>query len=565
MSWRCALALLSIVLSACAGLGGEPEILATVAPTAPPSLNWAPDISNGARIFAQRCTECHGSDGAGRGALVIAGSVAPPLDMTDRGLVAAKSPLEWFDIISEGKIENLMPPWELALSERERWDVALYSYTLAYRDAALSLGERLWRESCGGCALPAAIPPVFSDVDYGRQVSKELFASALNEEERLAVAAFLRMSSLEAGAATAPPLAQIRGRVEHGAGGDLPAGVTVQLRADGGAAGAALAETVTAVDGSFVFPDMPPPRDRGYLLSAAYAGRLFQRRLPAEALATAPPVVITVYDSGSDPSVVTVARIDLWAEAVTLEDWGRGLYIAQSISYHNASDRLYTSGRSFDDGREAVLLAQFPEGARILSGDGGGRYVLIDGLEDLPNSVIDTLPVAPGTAHQIALEYFLPYDKGIVFVQGFNNALDGEVSLTLGAGLRAEADWLRREAAPGAANIYRGELRHAAAPELRFSLYGDPFSSGNIQSAVLTSDAFPALLLGGGGLALLLAAGMALWRRKRRDAEGTDALLRELARLDAEHESGRLNHDLWHQQRRALKAKLAALMAESES
>ena len=112
------------VLAACSGLGGEPEIAATVPPQpastteAAGFADWQPDISNGARIFQERCTECHGVSGDGLGELVAAGSVERPLDMTDRQLVAAKAPLDWYQVISEGRIEKLMPPWENALSEK---------------------------------------------------------------------------------------------------------------------------------------------------------------------------------------------------------------------------------------------------------------------------------------------------------------------------------------------------------------------------------------------------------------------------------------------------------------
>ena len=145
MRWRAILACIALALglAGCGGLGGEPQIVATFTPPTAEVL-WQPDISNGARIFADNCTECHGILGDGRGDLVAAGSVPQPLDMTDLRLTAAKSPLEWFEIITEGRIENLMPPWSNALSEGERWDVALYAYTLAYDEFAAG---------CGGSAL----------------------------------------------------------------------------------------------------------------------------------------------------------------------------------------------------------------------------------------------------------------------------------------------------------------------------------------------------------------------------------------------------------------------------
>ena len=196
----------AIALGACSGLGGEPEIVATVPPRLAPtteatvSAAWQPDISNGARIFQERCTECHGDSGDGLGALVAAGSVERPLDMTDRRLVASKSPLGWFEVITEGRIEKLMPPWENALSVKERWDVTLYSYTLGYDEELLAAGERLWRERCADCELPGAIPPVFSEQAYGSIINREYFGGALTSLESDAATAYARLQSLESAA-----------------------------------------------------------------------------------------------------------------------------------------------------------------------------------------------------------------------------------------------------------------------------------------------------------------------------------------------------------------------------
>ena len=87
-----------VVLCACSGLGGEPDIVATFAP--PPAMgksttdgDWQPDIASGQQIFADNCGDCHGFNGDGQGELVLAGSVSAPVDMTDlavdQGKVAA--------------------------------------------------------------------------------------------------------------------------------------------------------------------------------------------------------------------------------------------------------------------------------------------------------------------------------------------------------------------------------------------------------------------------------------------------------------------------------------------
>ena len=360
LSWP-ALLLLLLSLAACGGLGGEPEIVATVevAPAARAIASiddaWQPDIENGARIFAERCVECHGSSGDGRGDLVLAGSVERPLDMTDREQVAAKSPLAWFEIITQGKIENLMPPWEGALSEAERWDVALYAYTLAYDDALLALGERLWREVCGACALPALIPPVYSDADYGALLNANSFGAALTDVEAAAAMAYARMASLVSGgggraAGASAQQGMISGAVVHGtAGGALPGDTTVQLRYGNIDEGFSFAETTIDSDGRFQFNDVPLADKFEYMLGAVYDERLFNRRASAAALRQeADALRLTVYDETNDPFVLSVARIDLFIEPLRLDDLGTGLAITQILTYRNNSDRLYTSGRGFE-------------------------------------------------------------------------------------------------------------------------------------------------------------------------------------------------------------------------
>ncbi len=588
--------LIGACLAACGGLGGEPEIIATVAPEQPAletalESDWQPNIVNGARIFAEHCTECHGISGDGQGDLVLAGSVEAPLDMTERALVALKSPLEWFEIITEGRIEKLMPPWRAALSEGERWDVALYAYSLNYDEALLARGEQVWQENCDACELPAVIPPVFSDVDYGAQLNRDLFESALTAEEAGAAVAHLRSQLLEAGATVEldaqfdeqlddiddepveelVPLGALSGRVEHGtAGGTVPADTVLQLEYGNAELGFSLAETVVDEDFHFRFEQVPLTNSFSYVLGAVYGDRIFNRLLSAEQLADGDnEQTITVYDFTSDPSVVSVAGIDILIEALQLEEWGRGLYVSQIIRYRNKSDRIYSSGRGFDDGREAVLLVEFPVGARLLSGAENGRYVVIEDMERLPNSVIDTLPVAPGDGHQLVLEYFLPYESSLRFEQNFNNAIEGELTVTAPRRLQIFSDVMEAREDISAREdwqVYAGSLAMESAPKLSFHVNGDPYVSGGDDGLVITGENLPILLLGVGAVAIALLVVAVLLRRRKKDDETSeiDRLVAELARLEDDHEQGRVNHDWYHQRRRELTEKLAGLMGVAE-
>ena len=565
----------AIALGACSGLGGEPDIVATAPPQrsptadAPAIAEWRPDINRGAQIFQERCTECHGVSGDGWGELVRAGSVERPLDMRDRALVAPKSPLAWYEVITQGRIEKLMPPWENALSDEERWDVALYSYTLAYDEELLAAGERLWRERCGGCVLPAAIPPVFSDQEYGATLNRDYFGGGLGAEEIGAATAYARLKSLENAGEPAPneaKLGELRGQVQHGtAGGIVPDGTQIQLRYGSPAAGYTVAETAINEDLRFSLEDIPLRQDYSYVVGAVYDGRLFSKRLPQLSSAEQ---TLTIYDETTDPLVVSVARIDLYIDAVTWEGWGAGLYVSQFVGFGNSSDRIYSSGRAFDDGREAVLLLPFPRGARVLSDDQGGRYVLIENMDNLPNSVIDTLPVAPGADHQIVLEYFLPYQQGLDFQQDFSNPLDAQVTVTMPENLRIKSDGFLLQSDSSAAEgarVYAGQLKIGSEPQLAFRISGDPFATSSADPGVVTGDVLPLLVVGAAALLGAALVGLGWLKRSRAsNSSEIDSLVAELARLDDDHDQGRINHDLYHHRRRELKAKLAERMAAAE-
>ena len=568
------LCMVALWLAACSGLSGEPRIVSTFAPDPPPQASpsdWRPDISNGAQIFAQRCADCHGVAGDGRGELALAGSLPPPPDMTDLAVRAGRSPLAYYDIITDGNIDALMPPWRDALSERERWDVALYSYTLAYDDALLGAGQAIWQEGCADCERPAQIPPIYSDSDYGLALNQADFAGALSADEMAAAVAFARMQSLlQSEREPAIPRGPVRGSVVHGsAGGTTPAELPVQLQYGNDEAGFSVLETTIDQAGSFVFDDIPLTRDYGYLVGAVYERRFFSARLMAgRAADDSYDLKITLYDQTDDPTLISVASIDMLFSAVRLEGLGAGLIVSQRIGYRNRSDRLYTSGRGFDDGREASLLIQFPAGARILSGDENGRYVIVEDLERVPDSIIDTLPLPPGQAHEVIVDFYLPYRDGMIYEQKFNNLLDAEVRVSLPRSMSLPGDWLRPQApdANDQARVYAGALTRDSDARLRFQIAGNPFATSSDDPRVLTSETLlPALL----GLMAALAAvtgGLALRRRRKPDnAPELDSLLRQIAQLDRQHDRGQINHDLYHRRRKELRSQLAALLPEGES
>lgn len=74
-----------------------------------------------------------------------------PGDMTDWNAVAVDTPTAWFNIITNGNLEALMPPWSGSLNETERWAVAMYNYTLSYTEENIERGAVVYAENCAAC------------------------------------------------------------------------------------------------------------------------------------------------------------------------------------------------------------------------------------------------------------------------------------------------------------------------------------------------------------------------------------------------------------------------------
>ena len=382
-----------------------------------------------------------------------------------------------------------------------------------------------------------------------------------------ATAVYARLQSLAEPAETAAanpglPIGSFTGAVRHGtAGGRLPPNMAAQLQYGNAELGFSLAETRLDEDFRFRFENIPLTSAFSYQVGVVYRGRLFSRRRPAgHPTEAAYHQDIAVYDLTHDSSMVTVSRIDMLIEAVRLGDLGRGLRVSQLLRYRNRSDRIYTSGRGLGDGREASLLIQIPSDAQVMRGDANGRYLVIEDLEQAPDSIIDTQPVFPGDVHEVLVEYFLPYVDGLTLEQPFSNVIQGDVTVTLSDHLDVVSDSLHAESGPaGQGRVFSGQLD---SPKLAFEIRGNPFATSSDDRAVITSETLLPLGLGIGALAAAaLAAVWMLARRHRRgESRQIDSLIQQIAQLDDKHDRGQINHDLYQRRRRALKERLARLM-----
>jgi mono/diheme cytochrome c family protein len=590
---RLILVILALTLTACGGLAGEPRIVATFPPVTPAPVEVGypaapPDIKLGAQIFAERCTRCHGLGGRGDGELIgdSEGQISQrPRDFTDPTTAARRTPLEWFNIITDGRIDNFMPPWRDSLSEVERWAVALYTYILSYTSESIAEGQALLEQNQ---ALLDSLPPPaewvnLKDADLLDTMAQEWsFIVGLGDAQKQSVAAYLRTLTLTnpeiIGQSNVQPAATeevangiigaVSGQLTNGTpGGVLPTGLKAVLHSLDSQFNDQPYETDIAADGSFSFSDVSLQADRNYIVTVLYQGRTFASEFKApDAGATSLQLPVNIYEITDD---VTVIQITGWVVQVTAFEGA--LRIAQVISFSNSSDRAYSTDQLANDDRYASVQVKVPPGAQLLSvAPDDQRYII---SED-GTAVIDTAPILPAEEHIVQVVYSLPYSGEIELQHPLGYGLQGparllvtpdtiEVSSALLAPLGPQA--LRDQTYQG----YGATLTLTANDTLRYTLRGTISEGGapaRGEAIVTTNSLLPVLLILVGVIAITAAGFISLISRTKVKSVGSesqilmDGLIRQIAELDELYEAGDLDQAAYQKRRAKLKARLAALM-----
>jgi mono/diheme cytochrome c family protein len=175
-----------------------------------------PDLANGAKIYTQKCSQCHGTRGMGDGPQAAQLSVpVATLGLSD--FARQYSPAEWYSIVTQGK--NSFMPAFTSLTDRQRWDVVAYAISLSASQALVDQGKTLYQQNCVNChdqsgkgngpnaATLSSQPKDFTNQAFMAQSSgaslyqaittgitpdMPAYTSTLNVNERWATVAYLR-------------------------------------------------------------------------------------------------------------------------------------------------------------------------------------------------------------------------------------------------------------------------------------------------------------------------------------------------------------------------------------
>lgn len=539
-----------------------------------------PDPTQGAALYAEKCAACHGAGGKGDGSQAS----QLPIPVTPLGSVDVArlvKPINWFTIITQGKIERMMPPFK-SLTDRQRWDLVAYLFTLSTPQQVLADGKSVYEANCQSChgsqgagngekaaSLSAKVPnwrdltrlaqlsakELVTVVNNGAGQAMPAYASQLSEEQRWAVVAYIRsltfasaatpatsattsptvqaaaktpaaetpvVSSTPAGTASAP-LTKVNfvGKVTHATGKPLPQGLKVVLQGFDSMTKASESTTEVQADGTYQFKDVELGSGRVFVASLTYQNVEFtSATVHGSDLGSSPDVdlSITVTDSSTDASVLAAQRVHIFLD-FTLD--GR-IQVAELFVVINPTENAVVPV----DAKTPGLLFDLPNGATNLQfqdGELGERFIqTVTGFGD-------TMEVLPKAMHQVLFGFDLPYENNKTTIKiPFTLPVDSLVVMVPADGVTLESPSLRssgtRQIDNANINLFSGS-NFARGSVLELTVSGQP-SAGT--PTIIDTSSTSSLLIGLGVFGVvLIVVGVWLFRQKKKQDQPVEEMEEE--------------------------------------
>lgn len=561
----------------------------SVAPQPTAVVNFAqgvppirPSAAEGAALYAAHCADCHGPTGNGGGPMTPQ-LPGPVPDFSSPDLVRTTSPQAWFQKITEGNLEQLMPPFGDSLSEIERWDLVAFLHTLSTPPTQIDQGRVVYEANCANChgvegrgdgaeangqtlpdltdsstAWALGLGDVFANVMLNGGPA-HTFGASLAEADRWAALDYARSFSYDYLAPGAAPTAKngsIIGGIANGtAGADIPPGLMATLFTfDDAGQMTTLTATVDA-EGAFRFDEVAYLPGQQFIVAADYQDMSYHSEpLKFTRGEDQLNTTVTVYELTSDPSALRVEQMHMFVEFVAADT----VTLGQLFIFSNAGDKTYAAL----DGR--ALEFALPPGATELTVQDGQENVT---YFRTANGFVDSQPVLPGSGTaQVLFWYTLPYANALSFEQKMFfpvsalNVLVSDLKVELtGAGFQNQG----AQEIQGARfqSFVRGEL--AAGENLAFALAGQPGTTTTAPTIAPESDTLN-LALGAGALAAVLLGGGWWWYRRSATTSATapsrEDFLQALAELDDDYAAGQLDAASYARERAELKGELLRLL-----
>jgi len=425
-----------------------PSIMGDDSPPEPLAFpSRAPDMAAGRALFAERCASCHGPQGRGDGSMA-GGLPAPPPSLADPEAFHGMTTAELYDVVTNGRIEQLMPPWRGSLDVEQRWDAVAGAWSWSLTPTRLAQGRSVWQAQCAQChaedgnALAAA--PLGDLETTAERDGAQLLAdtrdlpeahdglAALDETTlRLAIDYMRALPFRDELAERIEADGVLAGRVVKGGDGEVDlATVVVEARPVAGEVPGAIQTLEVDDEGRFRAEGMPAGEDVLWLLAATLDDVSYPLAEPIAATRASNAADADSETGGAEEEAASsdsesvenaegragdalelvvfapdpdapVGLLSLRALVSPLPDQGV-VEVLERWVVVNRTGRARVVG---DEPGSATLRLPLPDGARFLR-FADSRMQDVARIED--GLLLDRLPVPPGE-REVLLSYRVPY------------------------------------------------------------------------------------------------------------------------------------------------------------
>lgn len=583
---------LSLLLTGCISLAEDiTPPPGYVAPTPAPTVGAdifpasAPDVNSGAAIYAEKCAPCHGQTGQGDGSQAAALPVAVPA-LGQSEFAFDKSPARWYQIVTQGNLQNFMPGFS-SLSDQERWNVVAYALSLSASAEQVQAGKALYEVNCAEChgldgrKLPNAslanqqrmaalsnqdittlilkgIPPAMPAVNLPQADAASLAAYArtftfASSQTAIAAPVSTPQPASEAPSAEsvieATPAEQrgtIRGTIVNGSGGQVPAGLKVTLHtfihdvATQQFTEGKSYETTTSSQGRYTFSDLPLSPSDAYYVSVEYGGVVYESApaIPANDGLREYDLPITIYETTTDTSNLAISTAHI------LLDYSQPgiIQVVEFFVFANMGDTTIVAAEA----GQPVIEIPLPVGYQNLQFENG---VLGERFLQTATGFGDTFSIPPTDSqsqYSIVFAFDMPYEAntsplaGLFGGQKFEltqtfNFKTGALNLLVPQGVKAEGPNFTDGGTQSMGSGFTFHLYRAGSLEagqtFTATISGTPAATTSTTAQSVDSTRNLIIGIGGFGVVLILAGAFFYWRDRQREQNDGD-----LAEEDDEEE-----------------------------
>lgn len=563
----------------------------------------APDVEKGETLYIENCIRCHGETGMGDGE-VAAELQFPPSRLGDPELARAATAASWYEVVTNGRLDRLMPPF-VSLNDQERWDVVAYALSLSTPAENMAEAAKYFEQECADCHGPmgtgaGTVVALANPANTADQTPEEFFTiisegssempgyqDTLSEEKRWDLAEYSRslmfagqgdeaiaaatseptltsestdtpeISAAEEITATEgitltaemTPTGTLGGQLVKASSVEIPAGQVVTIHAFDNMAIAETYTTTVGSDGNFSAGEVEMPANRIFLASTELDGVTYTSDIATVSQGTTEIALpIQVFGTSTDTSMLSVDRMHIFLDFPT-----EGVVrVVELYLITNPTDRTIVA----EEEGLPVITFHLPGGATNLQFQDstiGQRYL------EVPGGFGDTMQIAPGSGqHQVLFAYEMPFTRKVDLRIAQTLPVKAVTVLLPEDGVKVRSSQLEDG---GTRDVQGTQYRMYNGSGLN---PGDVLDFSLVQSGINTNLVIGLAAFGG----VLLLAGMVMYVYNRNQGEleqapayeeNAENLMDAIIALDDSYKTGALSEEAYRTRRTELKDKLKRL------